>query len=254
VSVFGSSVAESILGSSGNDMIVAGAGADTITAGAGSDFISGGSQGQAADSFAGAQASEADIAIFAGNRSDYRIDISNDPTKLLITHLTSGAIDTVTGIEQLRFQDTVFAVGALRPVLSLADTSGSAMREAAHPDGFDLVVTVTRSGDTSVGFSTNWEVVPGGGANNLADFRVDPPGQKQAQVAGVLSFAPGETQKTFRLGAAKDADSLESDESFSVRLSLGSDWKALRTPAILVIRLRVIRTSHSPFLAMKLAH
>src|SRR5215813_14542092 len=71
-----------------------------------------------------------------------------------------------------------------------------------------ITVTVIRTGDTSVQSTVDYKTVDGGGAQK-ADFEY---------AAGTLTFAPGETGKTFQLLINEDMYA-EGPENFSVTLS-----------------------------------
>ena len=79
----------------GNDSISAGEGHDSIDAGVGNDTLDGGTG--------------VDTAIYTGNRADYTF--SRTSTGFTISSLSEG-IDTLTGIEILRFADATVTLGA----------------------------------------------------------------------------------------------------------------------------------------------
>ena len=68
----------------------------SITGGAGDDTIDGGADN--------------DIAIFAGNQADYTFESSADGLTVTITDTVNNDVDTVTGVETLRFDDGDIAV------------------------------------------------------------------------------------------------------------------------------------------------
>ena len=89
--VEGDTIDDLIFGQDGDDTIDGNAGYDTITGGAGDDTIDGGAN--------------SDIAIFAGNQSDYTFESSADGLTITITDTVNNDVDTVTGVETLRFDD-----------------------------------------------------------------------------------------------------------------------------------------------------
>ncbi|PLX39333.1 MAG: hypothetical protein C0606_02060 [Hyphomicrobiales bacterium] len=76
-------------GGNGDDTLYGGAGDDMLVGGAGSDILIGGER--------------TDTAVFSGNRADYRVQRLADG--YAIEHVASGAVDTVTGVEELAFDD-----------------------------------------------------------------------------------------------------------------------------------------------------
>jgi Ca2+-binding RTX toxin-like protein len=96
-----------VLGYDDVDVITGGRGGDTIDGGdnntidgAGDDVISGGAGDDKIDGGEGA-----DIATFVGSIQDYTFESSFDASKITITHVGDGGVDTVTGVETLRFGD-----------------------------------------------------------------------------------------------------------------------------------------------------
>ena len=76
-------------GGDGADVLEGGAGSDTLVGGTGSDVLIGG-EGN-------------DVAIYNGTQSDYQFGV--DQGLLTVTHIASGAVDTLDGIETLEFAD-----------------------------------------------------------------------------------------------------------------------------------------------------
>jgi hypothetical protein len=102
-------VAVEVLGQGGDDTLVGGTGADTIDGGAGDDMIS---SGAGDDTLVGAGGSDTvdggtgnDTVVFTGSQADYTFESSFDGRKITITHVSDGGVDTVTGVETLRFGD-----------------------------------------------------------------------------------------------------------------------------------------------------
>ena len=94
-----------VLGADGDDVIVGGSGSDTIEGNAGDDTITGGAGDDTIDG-----GDDTDIAIFAGNQSDYTFESSADGLTVTITDTVNNDVDTVTGVETLRFDDGDIAV------------------------------------------------------------------------------------------------------------------------------------------------
>ncbi len=89
---------DSIIGGTGNDVLSGGAGNDTLLGGAGNDDIIGNA---GSDSIDGGDGS--DIVRFEGNASAYSFVIDDGIVR--VTHLASGAVDTITNVESLKFDD-----------------------------------------------------------------------------------------------------------------------------------------------------
>ncbi len=87
--VVGTYYQDRIIGSVGDDFIDGGAGADVLIGGAGSDTLIGG-EGN-------------DTALYEGSQSDYRFGVAQG--LLTVTHIATGAMDTLDGIETLEFAD-----------------------------------------------------------------------------------------------------------------------------------------------------
>ena len=83
-------------------VVNAGSGADTIISGAGSDTIDGGTTG----AIPNAEDAIRDVVVYAGALADYTINRTAASTT--VTHIASGAVDTVTRVETLRFADQDF--------------------------------------------------------------------------------------------------------------------------------------------------
>ena len=91
-----------IAGGAGADTIEGGAGADTISGEAGTDTITGGTGNDVIDG-----GSDTDTVIFAGNKGDFTFAVASNGT-LTVTDVGTGntlGVDTVSGVEKLRFDD-----------------------------------------------------------------------------------------------------------------------------------------------------
>ena len=98
-----------IYGGDGNDVLSGGSGDDTLLGGAGNDDIIGNA---GSDSIDGGDGS--DVVRFEGNAAAYSFEIDGDIIR--VTHLATGAVDTVTNVESLKFNDgksLTLASGAL---------------------------------------------------------------------------------------------------------------------------------------------
>lgn len=169
-----------VLGTSSDNSLAGGAGNDSLTGAAGSDTIDGGAG--------------VDSAAFAGNRSDYRIVISNGVvtvTDLAPTVDGDDGVDTLTGIENLVFADrTVVVDGSnLGPVtqdsilITQRDLTASGQLSATDPEqdpaglSFELFRDPAH-GSVTVNADGTFTYVPEAGFASLDsfDFRVMDPG------------------------------------------------------------------------------
>ncbi|PUE41864.1 beta strand repeat-containing protein, partial [Limnohabitans sp. Bal53] len=97
---------DSVEGSDRSDFLIGGSGNDTLVGGAGSDTLIGGDG-----------PNDKDIAVFSGRFGDYRITNSNTSSEnpaqdvwWQISHISTGEVDFVKGVEVLRFADLDYGV------------------------------------------------------------------------------------------------------------------------------------------------
>ena len=162
VTVVGADGDDNIVGGAGNDIIDGNAGADTITGGAGDDTIDGGAN--------------SDIAIFAGNQSDYTFESSADGLTITITDTVNNDVDTVTGVETLRFDDGDIAVSLDANGLVLTGDTigdditvvGSVPVTVVGADGDDNIVG--GSGNDIIDGNAGDDTIDGGAGNDIAKF------------------------------------------------------------------------------------
>ena len=116
----GSSGDDTLEGGSGDDTLEGGAGDDTLDGGAGDDTITGGD----GDDKGGDGTS--DVAVFEYDQTNYTFESSADGQTITITDTLNSYVDTVTGVETLRFKDGDIAVSldAGQLVLTGDDTIG----------------------------------------------------------------------------------------------------------------------------------
>ena len=130
-------------GGDGADVLEGGAGSDTLVGGTGSDVLIGG-EGN-------------DVAIYNGTQSDYQFGV--DQGLLTVTHIASGAVDTLDGIETLEFADGPIGVSL--------DVNGGFVLS-----GSSLEDTITVSSDA--GFTLEGgdgsDVLIGGEGNDVAIY------------------------------------------------------------------------------------
>ncbi|MEK7244449.1 MAG: hypothetical protein AAB223_00325 [Pseudomonadota bacterium] len=115
----GGESADYLVGGAGHDTILGGGGADYLEGGAGDDVLVGG----AGDDVIGGGDGR-DTAVFSGNFTDYTIALGDDG---VLTVTGPDGIDTVSGVEYLRFSDQTIATATLAPeapVLAVSDAAG----------------------------------------------------------------------------------------------------------------------------------
>ncbi|MCP4074377.1 MAG: hypothetical protein GY742_22045, partial [Hyphomicrobiales bacterium] len=97
-SLFAGSGNDLVRGGIGNDRIYGGAGDDQILGENGDDYLTGGKGADIINGGAGL-----DTAFFSGARSSY--GVVTQGANILVTHLESGEVDTVTQVENFQFND-----------------------------------------------------------------------------------------------------------------------------------------------------
>jgi len=127
-------------GGDGADTLVGGTGNDTLIGGAGSDVLIGG-EGH-------------DIAIYNGIQSEYEFGV--DQGQLTVTHIVSGAVDTLDGIETLEFADGLIEV-------SLDVNGGFALSGTSLED----TITVTSDAGFTLEGGDGADVLEGGAGSDV---------------------------------------------------------------------------------------
>ncbi|WP_334165431.1 calcium-binding protein, partial [Phenylobacterium sp.] len=123
-----------------------GAGADTLKGGAGDDTLTGGAD---ADTLVGGAG--ADTAVFSGARADYAVTLNGDGSITVTDNRQAGdGVDTLTGVEFLKFSDQTIA----------APVQGN-------------VITGTDSHDTLAGTAGADTIAGGGGVDILSGLEGD---------------------------------------------------------------------------------
>jgi hypothetical protein len=147
VKVLGRGGDDTLVGGAGDDTLVGGAGDDTIDGGGGDDTIDGGGGDDTIDGGGGDDTIDggggADIATFVGSIQDYTFESSFDASKITITHVSDGGVDTVTGVETLRFGDGDIHVSTNEDGLVL--TGGFTSDNITIVGRFPVTVTTTPS-------------------------------------------------------------------------------------------------------------
>ena len=95
---------DQLFGDAGNDTLSGGDGNDSLYGGDGNDLLTGGAGNNLFDGGAGD-----DTAVFSGNYAQYTIGAFNSTTQSYTITGPGGSIDTLTGIEHLKFADLTTA-------------------------------------------------------------------------------------------------------------------------------------------------
>lgn len=101
-SMSGGALADRIEGRAGNDTLSGLAGDDTLLGGDGNDLLTGGAGNDFLDGGVGA-----DVAVFSGSSAQYTVKLDAVSGRYTVTDLTASrdGVDTLSGIETLRFSD-----------------------------------------------------------------------------------------------------------------------------------------------------
>ncbi len=202
ISIAYNCVIENAVGGAGNDVLVGNAYNNTLDGGSGGDTITGGMGNDTIIGGAGV-----DKAVYTGAYSSYAISYNAVSGVYSITGGSDGT-DLVSGVESFQFSDVTKAASALLTTVAVSvSTTQSLVREGltgTTPASF----TVTLAAASSSSQTVNYSVV--NGTTNSGDF--------SGVLTGSVTFAPGETSKTFQIQIAGDAV-IEKSEAFSVVLS-----------------------------------
>lgn len=135
-----------LTGNAGNDTLIGNAGNDTLNGGANDDILNGGAGDDTLNGGAGT-----DRAVFAGRVGDYAFGL-NAAGLATVTHLATGDVDTLSGIERIQFGDG--------PVLDIVTTV------AGIPAG-PAILFGTSGADTIVGGPGADVIIGGTGDDTL---------------------------------------------------------------------------------------
>ena len=166
--ILGFSGEDTLIGNGGNDEINGASFNDTLYGGEGNDILRGGSENDLLDGGAGDDVldggDEVDTAVFSVNFADAAIRIDNIFTKAL-TVTSADGVDTVFGVEILRFADTEVTVDSLIP-------GGSADMAAAPAAGGSVNIDVLAN-DIEVGEGSLFVAQVNNGAFGSATIEAD---------------------------------------------------------------------------------
>ena len=191
---------DALFGEGGSDDIDGGLGNDTLDGGLGSDVLDGGEGddtllGQDGDdTLAGGTGDDtiiggdgADVAVFAGNKENYVFSVAADGTLTVTDTNTSQGVDTVSGVETLRFDDGDLSVATAEDghvtltgsdaddVITIGEGISSGLRAEYYINtggngNFDAGTLYTTRTDANINFEQMWDGAlpsnsPGGNSN-----------------------------------------------------------------------------------------
>ena len=208
--VSGNSLANGLDGGAGNDSLYGLEGDDVLTGGAGDDFIDGGVG--------------ADWAFFSGSIGSYTVTYDSGSQSFVFTSAVTG-MDIITGVENFEFagnvtrsaSDFTAPPASGLPVVSLGGTVVSQAEGDLGTTAYTFTATLSAAATSTQ--TVTWSVA-GFGARSADDLDFN------GATGGTLSFAAGETQRTFSVSVLGDVQ-VEDDESFAVTLSAPSSGLAL---------------------------
>ena len=191
---------DTLSGGAGNDGLDGGSGADSLYGGADDDWLSGGVGSDLLDAGAGNDALQ-----FSGARSNYEI-VRTGTGSGTVRDLTTGDLDTLSGVEWLRFSDQEISYGSIAPTpaLSVGDVQVAEGNAGTTMLVFVVTLSVAAGQTVTVDYATS-----NGSAIAGSDY---------ASASGTLTFAPGTTSQTVSITIAGDT-TVESAETLSLTLS-----------------------------------
>jgi VCBS repeat-containing protein len=229
--ITGTNADDQIIGGNGDDTLAGGAGSDFILGGGGNDLIFGGagndllSGGEGADVMAGGAGSDqlfggsgTDVAVFDGNRSDYRMTTGGGLLRIQDLR-PGGGTDIVQSIERFRFADMEVSLSELlaAPPANQAPIAADDVFEATEEESSVLLDVLANDRDPDAGDTRHLVSIDTDGMAGSALIGSDglihytPPG-------GIQSLGVGETLvETFRY-TMRDAAGLVS--TAEVRLTI----------------------------------
>jgi Peptidase M10 serralysin C terminal/Calx-beta domain/Metallo-peptidase family M12B Reprolysin-like len=198
-------VIENAVGGAGDDVLVGNAYNNRLDGGTGNDTLTG---GMGNDTLIGGLGT--DTAIFTGAFADYQIGYDAATAAFTVSGGSDG-IDTLFAIENFQFSNLTKSASTLnqRVVVSVAASTVSALEGNTGTTPFSFTVNLASAATSTQ--SVNYSVVfTGINAVNAADL--------SGALTGTITFAPGETSKTFQVQVTGD-NIYESSETLAVTLS-----------------------------------
>ena len=190
VTVRGRDFDDDIVGGLGNDTLEGGLGNDTLEGGLGNDTLEGGS---GSDTIKGGDGS--DVAVFEYDQKNYTFESSADGQTITITNTINNYVDTVTGVETLKFADGEIEVSqeAGQLVLMGDDTIGDNIEIVGQ---YPVTVRGRDFDDDIVGGSGN-DTLEGGLGNDTLEGGSGSDTIKGGDGSDVAVFAGDQIDYTF---------------------------------------------------------
>ena len=178
---------ENVIGGSADDQLIGNAADNQFTGGQGNDIITG--------------ADGVDTAIYDGAMDDYTLDILTSGDIVVRATTTAEGIDTLTGIEWLRFEDKTISTGIIAPVPTTPDEVEINFDEGSSNqiNYFLLSLATPLAVDASVTYKT----VDGTAVA----------GEDYISTSGIATIAAGETSTAIPVEILGDTI-VEGDETF----------------------------------------
>ncbi|MDG5497960.1 calcium-binding protein [Niveispirillum sp. BGYR6] len=184
-------VIENAIGGNGNDLLTGNAADNSLTGGAGNDTLVGGAG--------------ADTAIFTGTYASYSIALSGSDLRVTSS---KGEVDSLSGIEWLKFDDRTVAAPTATPGTPYLSASAKPVLEGATGATTQLTYTISLSAAASSAVSFNVRT-NGGTATAGTDYTA---------VDRTVTIAAGATTATVAVAVRGDA-LVEKDETVQLVIS-----------------------------------
>lgn len=183
---------ENVIGGSADDQLIGNAASNQFTGGQGNDIITG--------------AGGVDTAIYDGAMDDYTIDILTSGDIVVTTTATAEGVDTLTGIEWLRFEDKTISTSILAHVPTTPDEVEITFDEGNNNqiNYFLLSIAAPISVDASVTYMTM-------DGTAIA-------GEDYVFTSGIATITAGETSTAIAVEILGD-EIMEEDETFFLEAS-----------------------------------
>ena len=199
VTVRGRGFDDDLEGSSGDDTLEGGSGDDTLEGGAGDDTLDGGGDdtitgGDGDDKITGGDGTS-DVAVFEYDQTNYTFESSADGQTITITDTLNSYVDTVTGVETLKFADGEIEVSldAGQLVLTGDDTIGDNIEIVGQ---YPVTVRGRDFDDDIVGGASGDDTLEGGSGDDTLEGAV--------RAMTRLMVASGRMMWPYSIGDKKD--------------------------------------------------
>jgi Ca2+-binding RTX toxin-like protein len=195
-----------LYGEQGNDFLNGGDDDDTLIGGAGNDIFNGGSGD---DNLEGGF--DNDTAIYGGTRLQYQVTNVAGVFTITDTVANRDGIDTLRGIQKIKFSDQTITIAPVEATVTLAVTP-----VAVTEDGIsNLLYTFTRTGPTTDPLTVKYTVAGTGVFNT--DYTQTGAASFSA-TTGTITFAANSATATLLIDPKADT-TIEGDETVAIKLA-----------------------------------